>query len=154
MEDQKKTLGVLNDLIKINNDRIGGYQKAIANLPDTDVDLKGLFNRFVEQSEELKTELQQYIISWDETVDVQTTVTGKIYRLWMDLKVLFSADNRKALLESCEYGEDSAQTAYRLAEQETGISTVARELISRQKAQLLASHDQIKELRNRERTEA
>lgn len=85
---------------------------------------------------------------------MQTTVTGKIYRLWMDLKVVFSTDNRKALLESCEYGEDSAQTAYRSAEQETGISTAARELISRQKAQLRSSHNQVKELRNREKAGA
>ncbi|WP_353184675.1 PA2169 family four-helix-bundle protein [Parapedobacter lycopersici] len=154
MEDLKKTAEVLNDLIKINNDRIEGYQRAITELPEINADLKGLFTRFVEQSEGLKAELQQHISAWDGKVDTQTTVSGKIYRAWMDIKAALASDDRKAILESCEYGEDAAQKAYRQAEQEEGISPAARALITNQKIQLLASHDQVKELRDREREEA
>ncbi len=153
MEDLRKTAEVLNDLIKINNDRIAGYQKAIADLPVADVDLKALFSELIEQSEALKAELQQHINAWENKVEEQTTISGKVYRAWMDIKVTFAANDRKALLESCEYGEDAAQRAYRQAEQEEGISTAARALISNQKAALLASHDHIKRLRDRERIE-
>lgn len=153
MESLERTAETLNDLIKINNDRIEGYQKAIKELAEVNADLKGLFTRFIEQSEGLKAELQQHISAWDEKVDVQTTVAGKVYRMWMDLKAVLAADDRKAILESCEYGEDAAQKAYRQAEQEEGISPAARALITNQKIQLLASHDQVKELRDRERAD-
>ncbi len=33
-------LEVLNDLVKINNDRIAGYERAISESKDLDVDLK------------------------------------------------------------------------------------------------------------------
>ncbi|MFC3199027.1 PA2169 family four-helix-bundle protein [Parapedobacter deserti] len=151
MEDIRKTAEVLNDLIKINNDRIAGYEKAIAELPVADVDLKALFSSLIEQSERLKTELQQHISAWDNKVDEQTTASGKVYRVWMDIKQTFAVNDRRAVLESCEYGEDAAQKAYREAEQEEGISTAAKALISGQKAQLKASHDHVKQLRDREK---
>ncbi|HWK59422.1 MAG TPA: PA2169 family four-helix-bundle protein [Parapedobacter sp.] len=147
----KKTAEVLNDLIKINNDRIAGYEKAIAALPAADVDLKALFSGLIEQSQMLKDELQQHISAWEDRVDDQTTASGKIYRAWMDVKQTFAIDDRKAILESCEFGEDAAQKAYREAEEEEEISTAAKALISSQKTQLRASHDQIKQLRDREK---
>lgn len=151
MEPMKKTAEVLNDLIKINNDRIAGYEKAIAELPAADVDLKALFSSLIEQSQMLKDELQQHISAWEDRVDDETTAAGKIYRAWMDVKQTFAVDDRKAVLESCEYGEDAAQKAYRQAEEVAEISTAAKALISSQKTQLLASHDQIKQLRDREK---
>lgn len=147
----KKTAEVLNDLIKINNDRIAGYEKAIAELPAADVDLKALFGGLVEQSQMLKDELQQHISAWEDRVEDETTASGKIYRAWMDVKQAFAVDDRKAVLESCEYGEDAAQKAYRDAEAMEDISTAAKALISSQKTQLRASHDQIKQLRDREK---
>ncbi|MGV3762225.1 PA2169 family four-helix-bundle protein [Parapedobacter sp.] len=147
----KKTAEVLNDLIKINNDRIAGYEKAIARLPAADVDLKALFSGLIEQSQMLKDELQQHISAWENRVDDETTASGKIYRAWMDVKQTFALDDRKAILESCEYGEDAAQKAYRQAEEVADISTAAKALISSQKTQLRASHDQIKQLRDREK---
>lgn len=151
MEDLRKTAEVLNDLIKINNDRIAGYEKAIAELPVADVDLKALFASLAEQSERLKQELQQHIGAWEGKAEEETTTAGKIYRVWMDVKQTLAVDDRKAVLESCEYGEDAAQKAYREAEREEGISAGARSLISDQKTQLLASHDHIKQLRDREK---
>lgn len=151
MEQLKKTAEVLNDLIKINNDRIAGYEKAIGALPAADVDLKALFSGLIEQSQMLKDELQQHISAWEEQVNDETTASGKVYRIWMDVKQTFAVDDRKAILESCEYGEDAAQKAYRQAEEETDISTAAKALISSQKTQLRASHDQIKQLRDREK---
>ncbi len=45
METITESAEILNDLVKINNDRIEGYEKAIANLNDEDQDLKSLFYR-------------------------------------------------------------------------------------------------------------
>lgn len=151
MDDRKKTTEVLNDLIKINNDRIAGYEKAIEELPAADVDLKALFSGFIEQSQLLKGELQQHIAEWDERVEDETTASGKIYRTWMDVKQAFASDDRQAVLDSCEYGEDAAQKAYKDASNEDGVSVAAKTLIINQKTNLLASHDHVKRLRDQER---
>src|SRR5690606_23062038 len=151
MEQMKKTAEVLNDLIKINNDRIAGYEKAIAELPAADVDLKALFGGLVEQSQMLKDELQQHISAWEDRVEDETTASGKIYRAWMDVKQAFAVDDRKAVLESCEYGEDAAQKAYRDTEAMEDISTTAKASISNQKTQLRASHDQLKQCHHTEK---
>ena len=151
MENLKKTAEVLNDLIKINNDRIAGYEKAIEELPVADVDLKALFSSLIEQSHTLKNELQQHIQAWDEQPSDTTTLSGKIYRTWMDVKQTFATNSRKAVLESCEFGEHATQKAYREAEQTAGVSTAARALIAGQQTQLLTSHNQIKQLRDREK---
>ena len=41
---------VLNDLIRINNDRIAGYEKAADEARDIDVDLRAVFSRMAEES--------------------------------------------------------------------------------------------------------
>ena len=48
---------VLNDLIQINNDRIEGYEKAVEETKDIDVDLKAIFIKMAEESMKYKTEL-------------------------------------------------------------------------------------------------
>ncbi len=151
MDDNKKTTEVLNDLIKINNDRIAGYEKAIAELPASDVDLKALFSGFIEQSQLLKDELQQHITDWDKRAEEETTASGKIYRAWMDVKQAFASNDRQAVLDSCEYGEDAAQKAYKDASEEEGVSAPAKALIINQKTHLLTSHDHVKQLRDQER---
>ena len=50
METNEKLVEVLNDLIVINNDRITGYEKAIAAVDASDVDLKTTFRKMADQS--------------------------------------------------------------------------------------------------------
>jgi uncharacterized protein (TIGR02284 family) len=69
----------------------------------------------------------------------------------MDIKATFTGKDRKSILESCEFGEDAAQKAYKEALQsDSGLKLSAdiREMITRQKEKLRASHDRIKLLRD------
>ncbi len=45
--EKQEIISVLNDLIRINNDRIVGYEKAIKESKDTDVDLIAVFTKMV-----------------------------------------------------------------------------------------------------------
>ena len=45
MKSSKEIIEVLNDLIKINNDRIEGYDKAIENAKTIDVGLQSIFSK-------------------------------------------------------------------------------------------------------------
>ena len=45
MATNDNLVSVLNDLIRINNDRIEGYERASKEAKDIDVDLRAIFNR-------------------------------------------------------------------------------------------------------------
>lgn len=142
---------VLNDLVLINNDRIQGYQKAKEQLTDpVDSDLAMTFDEMAAQSRKNVTELQRYV-NTDAAQTNETTNAGKLYRAWMGVKATFSGNDRKSMLEACEYGEDKAQQAYRDALAEDGLSADARELVTKQKQELKSSHDRIKMMRDQQR---
>ena len=78
-----------------------------------------------------------------------TTNLGKIYRVWMDLKATFTGSDRQSILESCEFGEDAAQKAYRDAlASDAEIDATTRQLITSQQADLKSAHDTVKKYRD------
>ena len=140
---------VLNDLIKINNDRIAGYQRAIDEAKDLDVDLKAMFEGMVRESEHYKTDLSAKIGALGGEVSDNTTISGKIYRAWMDVKATFTGSSRKAILENCEFGEDAWRRAYESAlGTDAEMSTDIRQLITEQYNAEKSSHDLIKKYRD------
>ncbi|AMQ00812.1 Aldehyde dehydrogenase [Pedobacter cryoconitis] len=148
MENTKVNPETLNDLIQINNDRIAGYEKAIQELSPEDSDLKDLFVKMVAESHKNKLALASAVQGTGTEMETGTTTSGKIYRAWMDVKAVFTGHDRKTILNNCEAGEDAAQRAYKSALEEEGLSADTRSLITEQKSELRASHDQIKGLRD------
>lgn len=145
----EKTAEVLNDLIQINNDRIEGYERAVKETDAKDADLRSLFTDMASESRSYVSELSAHVQRKGEEPAEGTTLRGKIYRAWMDVKATFSGKDRKAILASCEYGEDAAQKAYEEAlATDAEISTEVRQLITSQKAKLRKSHDRIKGMRD------
>ena len=136
---------VLKDLIRINNDRVTGYSKAAAQAKDND--LQSLFSQLAQQSRQFASELRSLLTDSEKDVVDETTTAGKIYRAWMDVKATFTGKDRKAILASCEFGEDAAQKAYKEALEED-LSAEARQLVVDQKSSLKKSHDRIKRLRD------
>ncbi len=147
METKEQT-GVLNDLILINNDRIEGYQRAKEELKEGNEDLKSLFTNMIGESHALKMELATEVAASGGDIEGGTTNSGKIYRVWMDVKAAFTGHDRKAVLANCEFGEDAAQKAYEMALNEDDLPGHIHSLISKQKTTLRASHDKIKALRD------
>ncbi len=96
MANEKETIGILNDLIQINNDRITGYEKAIKELKDEDDDLKVLFEGMIDESRKARLALGEEVQVLGGTMDTGTTNSGKIYRVWMDVKAVFTGHDRKA----------------------------------------------------------
>lgn len=149
MENQEELVGVLNDLIRINNDRIVGYERASKESKNIDVDLIATFNKMADQSRKYKAELVQQVSRLGGDAASDTTVSGKVYRVWMDLKAAITGKDRDSILGSCEYGEDVAQRAYEAAlESDAYMSTEVRQMISSQKSELKTSHDLIRKYRD------
>lgn len=147
--NMEKVINVLNDLVRINHDRVVGYEKAIEELKDEDADLKSLFQRYITESRQYAQELSQEVSRLGGDAAEGTTNSGKIYRVWMDLKAAVTGKDRKAILENCEFGEDAAQKAYDMAlNSDVELEPALRDLIVRQKADLRKGHDEVKRLRD------
>ena len=145
----EKVANILNDLIRINHDRVVGYEKAIEELKDDDADLRTLFQRYIIESRQYAQELTQEVNRLGGDPAEGTTNSGKIYRVWMDLKAAIAGKDRKTILDNCEFGEDAAQKAYDLAlNSDVDLEPSLRDLIVRQKATLKVGHDEVKRLRD------
>jgi len=111
----KATIVVLNDLIKINNDRMGCYQQAIDQMKNLDIDLKDLFEEIISEGLKFKQELIDAIKRKEGNPKDIATISGMIHRAWVDLKVTFTGNTRYAIINFCEYNEQVAQHAYKAA---------------------------------------
>ncbi|RPD38235.1 PA2169 family four-helix-bundle protein [Chitinophaga barathri] len=148
MKEIQETTGILNDLIAIHNDRIAGYQTALKELKTDDTDLERLFTGMIGESQDIRETLAAEVRSAGGDVERGTTVAGRIYRAWMDVKAAFTGNDRKTVLANCEAGEDAAQNAYKMALKEDGLPSYLREVLTSQMQSLRASHDEVRALRD------
>ncbi|MDY0907656.1 PA2169 family four-helix-bundle protein [Pedobacter sp. CFBP9032] len=148
MENQEKTVEVLNDLIEINNDRADGFDKASSDLSDENIDLKATFDKLSSDSRTNVTELAGLVGRNGENPDTGNTVLGTLHRAWIDIKASFGGDDRHSILAECERGEDAIKKAYRDALQENELGENVRSVLLKQQDGINISHDAIKALRD------
>lgn len=146
--ENKKSIDVLNELIVINNDRIEGYETALKETAETD--LKILFSKFIQTSQQCRHDLVMEVTRLGGTPDEGTRTTGKFFRVWMDVKAALTGKDRKAILDSCEYGEDVAQETYEKVIENDGedISYDQVNMLEAQQQLLKADHDKVKAMRD------
>ena len=146
MTTNEKLTETLNDLVKINNDRIVGCEKAADQTTASDTDMQAVYL-------EMANESRSYIKAFNKRINnlggmsasINAT-SGKIYKGWMEVKKMFNGTNRKSILESCEWEENAVQNAYKDAlDTGTVMNIDVRQLIIEQKAGLKKSYDIIKE---------
>ena len=144
MEINEALNDVLNDLIMANNDRIAGYEKAIEDAKDVDIDMKATFKSMIDQSMLYKQELREIIEQNNGVVEDDTSPSGKIYRAWIDIKSALPDSDHYIILESCEFVEDTTQRAYDVALTSGKIlDESVQRLLGEQQASLKKSHDLI-----------
>ena len=146
--EKEKTIEVLNSLITINNDRIEGYETASKETEE--LDLKTLFAQFISTSQNCKQELVSEVNMLGGEEAEGTKVSGKFFRVWMDVKAALTGKDRKAILNSCEFGEDEALDTYKKALENNSEHLTAdhETMIYTQKSLLKADHDHVKALRD------
>lgn len=114
MEKKEALNQVLNDLMRINNDRIEVYRKAIKEIHEFDV--KALFVGLVEECRNFSVKLALEILRRGGTPLVgSTTTSGKIYRIWREIKDSLLGKDRESILNACEFVDDAIQNAFRQA---------------------------------------
>ncbi len=146
--ENEKTISVLNTLITINNDRIEGYDTASKETEEQD--LKTAFTKFSATSQKCKQELEAEVEKLGGEPAEGTKTTGKFFRVWMDVKAALTGKDRKAILNSCEYGEDVAKSTYEnaLKNDAEDLSTEQQTMIKAQHTLLAEDHDEVKSMRD------
>jgi len=146
--NNEKSIDVLNTLIEINNDRIEGYETASKETEESD--LQSLFSGFIETSEKCRAELAEEVERLGGTPTEGTKTSGKFFRAWMDVKAAITGKDRKAILSSCEFGEDKAVDTYEKAMQndDDDLGIEQRSIIAEQYDLIKADHDEVKALRD------
>lgn len=145
--NNEKSITVLNQLVEVNNDRIEGYEHAVKETDEST--LKSLFTKLAETSRKCREELAAEVTKLGGTPKEGTATSGKLYRIWMDIKAALTNKDRKAILNSCEFGEDAAVKAYEEALEKTSdLTTEHQYLLKKQHALIKADHDKVKNLRN------
>ncbi|GAB3642772.1 PA2169 family four-helix-bundle protein [Spirosoma arcticum] len=137
----------LNDLVKINNDRIQGYEKAIEDNEDAQLD--DLFRHYVVQSQKFRSQLAEHIVRIDGTAvtDATTTdISSKIHRAWIDIKSAVTGKDRDTVLSSVEFGESAAVEAYKSAIEKDHLPAYIKEDLTKQLGELNEAYEKMKAL--------
>lgn len=131
----------LNELIRINYDRVYGYEKAASDTEKVDIDLKAIFKEYADVSRGFITYWQQQVRELGQEPAADSTVRGKVYRMWMGVKSAVTDHDRESILHSCVFGENAAIEAYDEAlATNTHLPDEHRLEIVDQKAKLQAAH--------------
>lgn len=106
-----KAVEVFNALIKVNNDRMEGYETA--SKETTDADLKSLFFHLAQASLKCKRELVYEIRKMGgEPIEGAGAFSNTLSQAWNDIKGVFTKNDRVSLLNSCEFDENVAVNVY------------------------------------------
>lgn len=150
MENQKQVIDQVNRIIQTNLDRTAGYEKAKEQAKDPQ--LRTLFGECSDQSLQYITELQPLVEQFGGQPVKDTSNAGDMYRAWMDIKAALASDNTKAVLQSCEKGEDVALNAYKeVTNQQEGMALNdhrVHQILNEQHAGIESMHQRIRTLRD------
>ncbi|QKG52445.1 ferritin-like domain-containing protein [Hymenobacter sp. BRD67] len=135
----------LDELLYFVNDRIEGYQRAVAE--SHDAELRGYYKQLASQSQQFATDLNTYLTREGGKRETSTTLKGKLYRAWMDAKAVVTARDEKSILSSNIYGEEWALKAYQEALAERTLTGLLRQAVERQYALSQHTYDRLKKLK-------
>jgi len=148
MENNEKTISILNDLIEINNDRVNGFEKAIEDINDVNLDLKILFENYISESKKYAGELSTIVAKLGGNPESGSSISGGLHRAWIDVKALFGGTDRKSILSEAERGEDAIKKAYKEALEDPEFAPELIANIAEQAKGINEAHDKIKALRD------
>ena len=147
-KDNSTLAELLNELIKINYGRIGGYNKAHEQMKDNK-DLKAIFKERTRQSFNFILDLKDLVSNTLGDVMDNIPVPGKVFRTRIKNKNIFNANKNASLLDSCELEEEGAVEAYEeVLKSGAEIPSDIREKIIEQQNEIKKSHDFIKKFRD------
>jgi uncharacterized protein (TIGR02284 family) len=122
----------LDELLYFVNDRIAGYERAVAE--SQDAELRGYYKQLVSQSQQFSTDLNTFLTREGGERETSTTLKGKLYRTWMDTQAAVTGRDEKTILGANIFGEEWALKAYKEALADQTLTGAMRQAVERQYA--------------------
>ena len=134
----------LDELLYFVNDRIEGYERAVAE--SHDAQLRGYYKQLVSQSQQFATDLNTYLTREGGEREEATTLKGKLYRTWMDAKAAVTGRDEKTILGANIFGEEWALKAYQEALADQTLTGAMRQAVERQYRLSQKTYDHLQKL--------
>ncbi len=147
----QEIISVLNDLIETCKDGENGFRQAAEDTKNPD--LRAFFTRRAGDCGHSAMQLQQQVASLGGQPEESGTAAGAMHRGWLSLKAAVAGRTDLAILEECERGEDVAKSRYQEALR-TNLPPAILSMVQLQYEGVVRNHDQVRDLRNRERPHA
>ncbi|WP_266202795.1 ferritin-like domain-containing protein [Pontibacter kalidii] len=145
MNNNERTIDVLQELNQFVNDRIEGYKHAaeITKDPAHQSYYKDLMN----QSRQFSSEINSTISQMGGNTQTNTTAKGKLYRGWMDVKNTVAGNDEEEVIKSNITGEEWAQKAYNDAlDHRAELPQNVVQMVEKQKQASLATCERLRQM--------
>jgi uncharacterized protein (TIGR02284 family) len=139
-----QTATTVQELLHFVNDRIAGYERAVAE--SKDLELRTYYQQLVSQSQQFAANLNKHLQREGASPETGTTLKGKLYRAWMDTKAAVTGSDEKAILGSNIYGEEWAIKAYQDALRDHSLSGTIRQAVQHQYDTAQRTYKRLKQL--------
>ncbi|HVG05344.1 MAG TPA: PA2169 family four-helix-bundle protein [Burkholderiaceae bacterium] len=149
--DRDDVVETLNDLIENCKDGEYGFRTCAEHAKSSN--LKSVFAERAAGCRAGAEELQTLVTRFGGKPDTTGTVSGAMHRGWVAVRGTVALDDDQAMLNECERGEDIAINRYRKA-LEQDLPADVEQVVRRQYEGARRNHDQIKALRDSNKTTA
>jgi uncharacterized protein (TIGR02284 family) len=149
--DRDDVVGTLNDLIENCKDGEYGFRTCAEHAKSSD--LKSVFTQRASDCRQAAQELQAVVTRFGGTPDTGGSASGAAHRGWIAVRGTLALNDDQAMLNECERGEDIAVNRYRKA-LEKNLPPDVEQVVRRQYEGARRNHDQIKALRDSQKTAA
>jgi uncharacterized protein (TIGR02284 family) len=143
-EINNDVISTLNNLIEACKDREKGYRTAADAVKNTQ--FKSLFNKYAQQSAQFASELQSEVHRLGIDPEKSSSITGAIFRGWMNIKSAVTGGDEDAIISECERGEDAAIGVYKDA-LNASLPTEIQAIVERQYMPIKEGHEHIRKLK-------
>jgi uncharacterized protein (TIGR02284 family) len=143
--DNDSVISTLNGLIETCKDGQEGFKEASGGVENSQ--LKTYFNERALERSKYAGDLQSLVQTLGGDPEKSGSIAGAIHRGWMNIKTAVVGKDEASILNECERGEDSAKASYQKALDET-LPDYVRETVQNQFQGVVASHDQVKVMRD------
>ncbi|NNF00627.1 MAG: PA2169 family four-helix-bundle protein [Pyrinomonadaceae bacterium] len=145
---KNEIISSLNNLIETCKDGQEGFRQASEGVEDSD--LKSIFSEYSLQRAQMAGELQQIVSGLGGEPEDSSSLAGSIHRGWINIKSAVTGNDREAILNEAERGEDVAVSNYKDS-LEMNFPDNIMETVRQQYTKVQAAHDRVKSLRDRSR---
>ncbi len=146
--ENDNAISVLNNLIETCKDGELGFRTAADGLQSADI--KAKFLEYSRQRGEMARALQNEVRRLGGDAEKSGSVSGSMHRGWLDIKSAITGKNDHAIAAEAERGEDVAKSAYDNALKET-LPGTALTVVQQQAAKVRQAHDNVRDIRDREK---